>query len=125
MLDEDFMREIRRLASIATYQTSVCTGALILGAAGLLRGKRASTHWAARDFLKWFDATLDEGRVVRDGNIITGGGVTAQSRGLPVQKTSRYVIPVSATACPSMNFGRKREARTASKISRAYCSRVS
>jgi cyclohexyl-isocyanide hydratase len=77
MLDEDFMREIRRLASIATYQTSVCTGALILGAAGLLRGKRVTTHWAARDFPKWFDATLDEDRVVRDGNIITGGGVTA------------------------------------------------
>jgi cyclohexyl-isocyanide hydratase len=77
MLDENFMREIRRLAGIAKYQTSVCTGALILGAAGLLRGKRATTHWASRDFLKPFGATVEDGRVVRDGTLITGGGVTA------------------------------------------------
>jgi putative intracellular protease/amidase len=77
MLDEAFMREIRRLAGIAKYQTSVCTGALILGAAGLLRGKRATTYWAERDVLKEFGAIVDNGRVVRDGNIITGGGVTA------------------------------------------------
>jgi cyclohexyl-isocyanide hydratase len=77
MIDEDFMREIRRLASVAKYQTSVCTGALILGAAGLLRGKRATTYWASRDTLKLFGAVVEEGRVVRDGNIITGGGVTA------------------------------------------------
>jgi cyclohexyl-isocyanide hydratase len=77
MIDEAFMREIRRLASAAKYQTSVCTGALILGAAGLLRGKRATTYWASRDTLKLFGAVVEEGRVVRDGNIITGGGVTA------------------------------------------------
>lgn len=77
MLDEAFMREIRRLASTSKYQTSVCTGALILGAAGLLRGKRATTYWAERDVLKLFGAIVDNGRVVRDGNIITGGGVTA------------------------------------------------
>ena len=77
MLDEAFMGEIRRLASGARYLTSVCTGALILGAAGLLRGKRATTHWAAHDLLARLGATRDEGRVVRDGNVITGGGVTA------------------------------------------------
>jgi cyclohexyl-isocyanide hydratase len=77
MIDEAFMREIRRLASAAKYQTSVCTGALILGAAGLLRGKRATTYWASRDTLKLFGAVVEKGRVVRDGNIITGGGVTA------------------------------------------------
>jgi cyclohexyl-isocyanide hydratase len=77
MLDEAFMREIRRLAGTAKYQTSVCTGALILGAAGLLRGKRATTYWAERDVLKRFGAIVDNGRVVRDGNIITGGGVSA------------------------------------------------
>jgi cyclohexyl-isocyanide hydratase len=77
MLDEAFMREIRRLAGIANYHTSVCTGALILGAAGLLRDKRATTYWAERDVLKTFGAIVDEGRVVRDGNLITGGGVTA------------------------------------------------
>jgi cyclohexyl-isocyanide hydratase len=77
MLDEDFMREIRRLARLAAYHTSVCTGALILGAAGLLRGKRATTYWAELDNLKAFGAIVEDKRVVRDGNVITGGGVTA------------------------------------------------
>lgn len=77
MLDDAFMREIRRLAGMAKYHTSVCTGALILGAAGLLRGKRATTYWAERDFLKTFGAIVEHDRVVRDGNLITGGGVTA------------------------------------------------
>jgi cyclohexyl-isocyanide hydratase len=57
--------------------TSVCTGSLLLGAAGLLRGKRATSHWAWRDQLALFGAISDPGRVVRDGNVITGGGVTA------------------------------------------------
>jgi cyclohexyl-isocyanide hydratase len=77
MVDETFMQEIRRLAGAARYHTSVCTGALILGAAGLLRGKRATTYWASRDTLKLFGAIVQDGRVVRDGNVITGGGVTA------------------------------------------------
>jgi transcriptional regulator GlxA family with amidase domain len=77
MVDEAFMREIRRLARGARYHTSVCTGALVLGAAGLLRGKRAATYWASRDTLKLFGATVEPGRVVRDGGVITGGGVTA------------------------------------------------
>lgn len=77
MADEAFMRDIRRLAGGARYLTSVCTGALILGAAGLLRGKRATTHWAALDLLPLLGAIPDQGRVIRDGNVITGGGVTA------------------------------------------------
>lgn len=76
-LDEAFVAEIRRLASGARYVTSVCTGSLILGAAGLLQGRRAATHWAYRELLPLFGAIVDEGRVVRDGNIFTGGGVTA------------------------------------------------
>jgi cyclohexyl-isocyanide hydratase len=75
--DEVFLAELRRLAATARYVTSVCTGSLALGAAGLLRGKRAATHWAWRDLLVPFGATPDPGRVVRDGNVITGGGVTA------------------------------------------------
>jgi cyclohexyl-isocyanide hydratase len=75
--DEAFLRELRRLADGARYVTSVCTGSLALGAAGLLRGKRAATHWAWRDLLTLFGATPDSARVVRDGNVITGGGVTA------------------------------------------------
>lgn len=72
-----YLSAIRRLAEKALYITSVCTGSLILGAAGLLEGKRAACHWAWREFLPLFGAIPDAGRVVRDGNIITGGGVTA------------------------------------------------
>jgi cyclohexyl-isocyanide hydratase len=77
MLDEAYMRQIRRLGGQTRYVTSVCTGSLILAAAGFLTGKRAATHWAWRDLLKPFGVIVDEGRVVRDGHIITGGGVTA------------------------------------------------
>lgn len=75
--DETFLAEVRRLAGTARYVTSVCTGSLALGAAGLLRGKRAACHWAWRELLRPFGAIPDAGRVVRDGNVITGGGVTA------------------------------------------------
>jgi cyclohexyl-isocyanide hydratase len=75
--DEAFMAEARRLAAGARYLTSVCTGSLVLAAAGLLKGKRAACHWAWRDMLSLFGAIPDPGRVVRDGDIITGGGVTA------------------------------------------------
>jgi len=77
MLDEDYLREIRRLGGSARYLTSVCTGSLILGAAGFLKGRREACHWAWRDLLPLFGAIPDPGRVVRDGRVITGGGVTA------------------------------------------------
>ena len=77
MLNDEFMGHVRRLGAGATYVTSVCTGSLILGAAGFLRGKRAATHWAWRDLLPAFGAIVSEERVARDGNVITGGGVTA------------------------------------------------
>lgn len=77
MLDEAFMAQVRRLGAGAKYQTSVCTGSLILAAAGFLKGKRAACHWAWRSMLEPFGAIVGEERVVRDGNIITGGGVTA------------------------------------------------
>jgi putative intracellular protease/amidase len=63
--------------SRARYVTSVCTGSLILGAAGLLKGYRATSHWAARDILPAFGAIPTDQRVVRDRNRITGAGVTA------------------------------------------------
>lgn len=75
--DAAFLRELRRLAGTARFVTSVCTGSLVLGAAGLLHGRRAATHWGWRDLLVPFGAIPDAGRVVRDGNVITGGGVTA------------------------------------------------
>jgi transcriptional regulator GlxA family with amidase domain len=77
MRDRVFMDAIRRLASTARFVTSVCTGSLILGAAGLLEGRRAASHWASRERLALFGAIPDEGRVVRDGHLLTGGGVTA------------------------------------------------
>ena len=75
--DQAYLGELRRLASTARYVTSVCTGSLLLAAAGLLIGKRAACHWQWRDSLTAFDVTPDPARVVRDGNVITGGGVTA------------------------------------------------
>lgn len=77
MNDPAFMAEIRRLGGMARYLTSVCTGSLILGAAGFLKGKRAACHWGWRDQLPALGAIVSEARVERDGNIFTGGGVTA------------------------------------------------
>src|SRR5262249_20908850 len=57
--------------------TSVCNGSLLLAAAGLLKGKRSACHWAVRPLLEQYGAIPDQARVVRDGNVITGGGVTA------------------------------------------------
>jgi len=75
--DAAFMGEATRLASGAQYLTSVCTGSLILAATGLIKGRRAACHWAWRDLLTLFGVTPDPSRVARDGNLITGGGVTA------------------------------------------------
>ncbi len=75
--DSQYLDEVKRLAGQARYITSVCTGSLILGAAGLLADKRAACHWTSRDLLPLFGAIPDAARVVRDGNVITGGGVTA------------------------------------------------
>ena len=75
--DAAFMGEVARLAAGAKYLTSVCTGSLVLGAAGLLKGHEAACHWAWRDMLSLCGAIPNPDRVVRDGNIITGGGVTA------------------------------------------------
>jgi len=76
-LDRELLAQLRRLAGTARYLTSVCTGSLVLAAAGLITGKRAACHWAWRDLLGEAGAIPDAGRVVRDGNLITGGGVTA------------------------------------------------
>jgi cyclohexyl-isocyanide hydratase len=75
--DADYIAALRRLGSQARYVTSVCTGSVLLAAAGLLRGKKAAFHWAWRDLLTVFAVEPSADRIVIDGNVITGGGVTA------------------------------------------------
>jgi len=77
MEDSQTLAFIRRQAQNARFVTSVCTGALVLGAAGLLRGRRATTHWASHGLLEALGAIPVQARVVRDGNLMTGGGITA------------------------------------------------
>lgn len=77
MLDEGLLAWLRGAAGGARWVTSVCTGSLVLGAAGLLEGYRAACHWAWGDQLALFGATWDQARVVTDRNRVTGGGVTA------------------------------------------------
>ncbi len=77
MEDEATLAWVRRAAAGATWVTSVCTGALLLGAAGLLKGYRATTHWASHHHLAAFGAIPVRERVVFDRNRATGGGVTA------------------------------------------------
>jgi cyclohexyl-isocyanide hydratase len=77
MSDDETLDFLRKQAAGARYVTSVCTGSLVLGAAGLLKGYRSACHWASRDLLAAFGAIPVAERVVRDRNRISGGGVTA------------------------------------------------
>ncbi|MDR3529405.1 MAG: DJ-1/PfpI family protein [Rhodopila sp.] len=77
MDDPEVLAFLRTQAAKATFVGSICTGSLVLGAAGLLRGKKATTHWAWTDLLVPFGAIPTKGRVVRDGKFMSGGGVTA------------------------------------------------
>ena len=77
MEDEEALGFLRKQAAGAKFVTSVCTGSLVLAAAGLLKGKRATCHWAAIENLALLGAIPVREKVVIDGNIITGAGVTS------------------------------------------------
>lgn len=77
LADTETVDFIRRQGEGAAYVTSVCMGAFLLGAAGLLQGRRATSHWAFVDLLPLVGATHEKARVVRDGNVFTSGGVTS------------------------------------------------
>jgi transcriptional regulator GlxA family with amidase domain len=75
--DERLLAWIRRADETSTWTTSVCTGALLLGAAGLLDGRRATTHWAYMDHLAGYGAAATSARVVEQGKVITSAGVSS------------------------------------------------
>jgi transcriptional regulator GlxA family with amidase domain len=77
MRDQEVLEWLRSAHASSTWTTSVCTGALVLGAAGILDGKRATTHWAFLDRLSEFGAEPVAERVVEDGKVITAAGVSA------------------------------------------------
>jgi cyclohexyl-isocyanide hydratase len=99
--DPEILAFLRRTAAEARYVVGVCTGSLVLGAAGLLRGRRAGTHWMSRDLLHAFGAVPTAQRVVVDGKFFTGGGVTA---GIDVALTVAAEI-AGRTAAEAIQLG--------------------
>jgi cyclohexyl-isocyanide hydratase len=113
MEDQTVLEFLQKQARGAKYVTSVCTGSLVLGAAGLLKGKRATCHWAAIDHLKLLGAIPVSERVVTDGNVITGAGVAsgidfalAVAAVLEGEETARQIqLQIEYDPAPPFNTG--------------------
>jgi cyclohexyl-isocyanide hydratase len=113
MDDEETLAFIRHQSANAKYVFSVCTGALILGAAGLLRGKKVTTHWAAFHLLSYFGAIPVDERVVVDGNLVSAAGVTAGIDGAlrvaellcGTQKAQEIQLEIQYAPDPPFNSG--------------------
>lgn len=91
------LERIAALAGGARYVTSVCTGSLVLAAAGLLKGRRSACHWSCLELLRDFGALPDRGRIVRDGKFITAAGVTA-GMDFALTCAAELAAPVTARA---------------------------
>jgi cyclohexyl-isocyanide hydratase len=121
MEDSMVLEFLRRQARGARYITSVCTGSLVLGAAGLLKGRRATCHWAALEHLKALGAIPVSERVVIDGNIVTGAGVAsgldfglALAAELDGEETAREVqLQIEYDPAPPFDSGSPRTASPA------------
>jgi cyclohexyl-isocyanide hydratase len=113
MEDQAVLEFLQKQARGAKYVTSVCTGSLVLGAAGLLKGKRATCHWGAIEHLKLLGAIPVSERVVTDGNVITGAGVAsgidfalAVAATLEGEETARQIqLQIEYDPAPPFNTG--------------------
>lgn len=134
MTDEVTLDFLRQRGEQAAWVTSVCTGALVLGAAGLLQGYRATTHWLAHEQLANFGAIPTEGRYVIDRNRATGGGVTAgidfglallaRFAGDEMAKTAQLIMEYAPE--PPFNSGRPEQASpaTVQRVAEDFAARL-
>ena len=102
--DEEMLAFLKKQAEGAKFITSVCTGSLVLGAAGLLKGYRAATHWTAMDFLSAFGAIPTKTRVCVDRNRVTGAGLYSSRSWIAsaVRRSTRSDTSVSAKSIPAV-----------------------
>eukprot|EP01038_Epipyxis_sp_PR26KG_P019474 gene19474-27587_t len=105
MADPVLIDFLKQQASQASYITSVCTGAFVLGAAGLLKDKQATTHWAYHSLLSEVGAIPTQGRVVRDGRVFTGGQAGHQDHARP------GAVPQEEPGPDQVRLGRQRQHR--------------